>query len=261
MTSARCVDRCRDQPLLGSASTSHWLLVVDQPRPWQSKIQNSLQLAPNWQALCDRWRAEGTPFSLLARSSSQGQVHLFGWHEGVVQQWSAPGGQARAVSPRLLVCTHGSRDACCGSLGVRLAQRLRADLGEVWEVSHLGGHRFAPTLWHLPSWRVYGRLPLEPESGNWEQLRYLRGNAAYSPNLQVLEAHLWEQRQEWPRWIREHEQGYRVLWPDGRDELWTAQLRSRSHRGPLSCRDIPQDVSEGYTSYEVVDSALIGTVS
>ncbi|HLI24909.1 MAG TPA: sucrase ferredoxin, partial [Acidimicrobiales bacterium] len=56
----------------------------------------------------------------------------------------------------VLVCTHGARDRCCGSLGTGLALPLLADpdaLGpgvRVWRTSHTGGHRFAPTALVFP---------------------------------------------------------------------------------------------------------------
>jgi hypothetical protein len=65
-----------------------------------------------------------------------------------------------AVSdPMLLVCTHGRRDRCCAVDGRALARAVAAR-GEpdVWECTHLGGHRFAPTALVLPTGYVYGRL-------------------------------------------------------------------------------------------------------
>ena len=66
----------------------------------------------------------------------------------------------------LLVCTHGSRDACCARLGFAVYARLRNGAAassnggrcRVWRVSHTGGHRFAPTLIDLPDGRYWGRL-------------------------------------------------------------------------------------------------------
>jgi hypothetical protein len=47
----------------------------------------------------------------------------------------------------VLVCTHGRRDRCCGSLGLETLARLGALSSDVrvWRTSHTGGHRFAPT--------------------------------------------------------------------------------------------------------------------
>ncbi|NET38860.1 MAG: sucrase ferredoxin [Cyanothece sp. SIO1E1] len=65
----------------------------------------------------------------------------------------------------LLVCTHGSHDQCCARYGYpfyRQALKIlsESDMGSVrvWQVSHIGGHRFAPTLIDLPTGRYYGAL-------------------------------------------------------------------------------------------------------
>ena len=63
----------------------------------------------------------------------------------------------------VLVCTHGKRDACCGSLGTRLATTLPG-LGagvHVWRTSHTGGHRFAPTALLLPEGTAWAYLDLD----------------------------------------------------------------------------------------------------
>jgi hypothetical protein len=60
----------------------------------------------------------------------------------------------------VLVCTHGNRDACCGSFGTRLVAAL-PDLGagvRVWRTSHTGGHRFAPTAVLLPEGTAWAYL-------------------------------------------------------------------------------------------------------
>ena len=63
----------------------------------------------------------------------------------------------------VLVCTHGTRDTCCGSLGTRLATALPG-LGagvSVWRTSHTGGHRFAPTALLLPEGSAWAYLDLD----------------------------------------------------------------------------------------------------
>ncbi len=68
----------------------------------------------------------------------------------------------------ILVCTHGGRDACCGKFGYPIYETLRykytAEYSglRVWRTSHIGGHRFAPTLIDLPNGHYWGHL--EPES-------------------------------------------------------------------------------------------------
>ncbi len=63
----------------------------------------------------------------------------------------------------LLVCTQGSHDICCGREGSRVAGELaerRPDVS-VRRVSHLGGHRFAPTAMSLPDGRMWGMASAE----------------------------------------------------------------------------------------------------
>ncbi|WP_406298827.1 sucrase ferredoxin [Embleya sp. NBC_00888] len=63
------------------------------------------------------------------------------------------------AEPLILVCTNGKRDRCCAVEGRPLAAALAASLpGAAWEVTHLGGHRFAPTAIVLPQGYLYGRL-------------------------------------------------------------------------------------------------------
>ncbi len=65
----------------------------------------------------------------------------------------------------ILVCTHGSHDVCCSRLGYPLYRELRERYAagsegrlKVWRTSHMGGHRFAPTLMDLPEGYYWGRL-------------------------------------------------------------------------------------------------------
>lgn len=68
-------------------------------------------------------------------------------------------GRSRVVD--VLVCTHGRRDACCGSRGMDLISELKRDPDfgggggnagvRLWRTSHTGGHRFAPTAVVLPA--------------------------------------------------------------------------------------------------------------
>ena len=64
----------------------------------------------------------------------------------------------------ILICTHGNRDRCCGSIAVPLYNQLRRQYTQpneltnsirVWRTSHTGGHRFAPTVIDLPQGRYW----------------------------------------------------------------------------------------------------------
>ncbi|WP_270889153.1 sucrase ferredoxin [Pedococcus sp. 5OH_020] len=70
---------------------------------------------------------------------------------------SMPG--AAAAEPILLLCTNGRRDVCCAVRGRPVALEAWASHpGRVWEASHTGGHRFAPTGVLLPHGATLARL-------------------------------------------------------------------------------------------------------
>lgn len=61
--------------------------------------------------------------------------------------------------PALLVCTNAKRDVCCAVRGRPVALAAAAARpGRVWECSHTGGHRFAPTGVLLPHGQTLARL-------------------------------------------------------------------------------------------------------
>ncbi len=104
----------------------------------------------------------------------------------------------------ILVCTHGMRDKCCAQFGQPFFREAKQQASQghlpnmrIWQVSHMGGHRFAPTAISLPDGRYYGRLSLAvlsaiaTRSGPIEQLRSVyRGWGMLPPALQVLERQL-----------------------------------------------------------------------
>lgn len=69
------------------------------------------------------------------------------------------------LSRDFLICTHGSHDKCCAKYGnpffrqaVFTVEDLSLSHVRVWQSSHFGGHRFAPTMIDFPEARYYGRL-------------------------------------------------------------------------------------------------------
>jgi hypothetical protein len=78
---------------------------------------------------------------------------------------SSPSFGAPAGEPVFLVCTHAKRSACCSRYGMPLARDLAVrHPGQVWETSHVGGHRFAANLVILPHGLYYGPVGLEAAS-------------------------------------------------------------------------------------------------
>jgi hypothetical protein len=65
----------------------------------------------------------------------------------------------RSPVPVLLVCTNSRRDICCALRGRPVALGCSEQRpGRVWECSHTGGHRFAPTGVLLPHGQTFARL-------------------------------------------------------------------------------------------------------
>lgn len=251
----------------------HRLLLVASPRPWKSKIGDGLVLGAWERAILAAWASAGLiSQTLLVQPNEEiGVSRAFGWVDGLVE-FDRGGTLLEAGAPAVpdwLVCCHGSRDACCGKFGPQLVHRIRGDNPQlrVWEVSHLGGHRFAPTAWHLPSWQLFGRLPLNAPPRSWSAQGLtdcLRGHAAFPPALQVL-------RQSSSELVDlvallDGARGFRLLenGPVGAVELerweiesesgqsWTAEMAVTTFCGPQSCRDIPSDGKATSRSYSMV---------
>jgi hypothetical protein len=208
-----CSELSIGMSLTGSASRQACFVVVDCPKPWTSKIQASPHFPTAARAALDSAMERGFSFGLLGRVSAdsprltvyrlfehgpeQDTMVLDDPHlEQRLIQSLEGAGHYQPVEPALFVCTHGTRDRCCGTLGVPLLLAARSiERRNVWEVSHLGGHRFAPTCLALPEWRTFGRVqPADAEAllasldqADAEQCRWLRGHNALSPVAQVLE--------------------------------------------------------------------------
>lgn len=143
-----------------------------------------------------------------------------------------PGGESDPPKHLYAICTHGKRDRCCALRGVALAKAMSQvdDLdGEVWQCSHLGGHRFAATMVYLPHGIHYGRL--QPDDvpdlvaahrrGQLYDLRNYRGQTRLPAAVQAAEA-----------WLREQESDMSLDGPEHlehslRGQRWSARFRSR----------------------------------
>ena len=130
----------------------------------------------------------------------------------------------------IMVCTHGGRDACCGKFGYPFYRALRQRYASprnlrVWRSSHIGGHRFAPTLLDLPEGRYWGHL--DPEAtenlvlrgGPASNLaRFYRGWAGLGTKFEQIAEREILAREGWG-WA-EHPKSGRVLGEDsGRVEV------------------------------------------
>ncbi len=103
------------------------------------------------------------------------------------------------LQPIVLVCTNGRRDACCARFGGPVYDALRAVAPQdVWQTTHLGGHRLAPVIMSLPEGLCFGRLsPAEAVAMHGDRnsaLEHLRGRSAYAPSVQAAECFLLNSR-------------------------------------------------------------------
>jgi hypothetical protein len=100
--------------------------------------------------------------------------------------------------PLFLVCTNGKRDLCCATHGLPVYRALASEPElEVWQTSHVGGHRFAANLVCLPHAFFYGRVKPTTAShlaaayrhGHLD-LEHFRGRGCYPEVVQAAEYYL-----------------------------------------------------------------------
>lgn len=251
--------------IVGTAPREEAYCVVELPKPWPAKVKKVEGLI---QELRDALKArKGEEAKLLATpeipwaSEFEGpRALLFRWDgkqtlclqlpanpksvEEAMRQ--APQGEP---TPLYLVCTHGSRDPCCGLLGVPVYRKL-AEISEreVLQVSHLGGHRFAPVLVAFPEWRFFGHLSLEQLESldrdltqNRPHLQGYRGQGRLKAEMQVVEAALWEQHGETLNTVTKIEGDKEHLLVEalvsGQPVLYEAELGVFKYEGYKSCKD------------------------
>ncbi|WP_026421133.1 sucrase ferredoxin [Actinokineospora inagensis] len=188
-TACSAVSRALDEPFAGSAATATTWLCLEQPGPWgrdalaQSHLDTGLAAE-----LAARARGTGVRVVLIRRPGRHPDRHrpaprhvylahttpgraflrrdVFADAKHLLDLDFAAagagvvGGFGQPVTwPLLLVCTNGRRDLCCAVRGRPVADDLAATHGEaVWECTHIGGHRFAPTGLLLPTGYTYGDL-------------------------------------------------------------------------------------------------------
>lgn len=221
----RCstASRAAEEPLAGTASTVRAFLLLEAPGPWGVQALRDSRLPDG----CRSWlsgleRRLGVRPLLIRRPGRPvyGPVRLFAACTGAERSWVGTRllddpdevcsldvrGLADGPLPSferhdgqlLLVCTHGRHDACCAERGRPFAAALAQEAPEeTWEVSHIGGDRFAANVLELPSGHYYGRL--EPEDAaafvrtvreGRLDLQHLRGRTAHPFAVQAGEVHL-----------------------------------------------------------------------
>ncbi len=199
----------------GSGSSFDGYLGIEVPPPWKSDVTDSKGFSDGLrnavEAACEagafdkftalmpdpEYSREGRARVLYLRRPNPGPFAAYEKLEylvpgkylaSLVTTLAEPGDLSRFEVYRedtsgvrdVLVCTHGSRDICCGKFGYPVYNLLRFKHAarnpglRVWRTSHIGGHRFAPTFLEFPEGRYWGHL----EIGAAEELAARRGSLA-----------------------------------------------------------------------------------
>jgi len=123
-------------------------------RPGRRRVGDVRSVLIGWTAGREPW-LRCAPVS--AASPALTERDLKELAAGITPSFGSP-----AVEPVFLVCTHGRRSTCCARFGAPLAQALAArHPGQIWETTHVGGHRFAANLVILPHGLYYGPVGLD----------------------------------------------------------------------------------------------------
>lgn len=256
------------EPLAGTAAHATTWLLVEEPGAWAPKVLDSPGIAPIREQL-ERWMTDGSPDEVrriqLIRRPGQRRDGERLFYEADVRRETLVCWRGDVAATRipledslLLVCTHGKRDNCCATRGRPVFDALTAVEGnhQVWQTSHLGGHRFAATLLRLPDGYCLGRVqPGDAASvraaldeQRLGDLGRVRGNVKYGGALQCAElaarAHWAELRASAVRAeiLESTERGVRVRVARGDDALEVTVTTTSSGHFAKSCDAEASDV-------------------
>lgn len=191
-TGCAALSEALEEPLVGTSAVARSWLAIEQPGPWGRDALSASHLdAGVARELAALSAGTGVRIVLIRRPGSHPDRHrpvprtVYLAHTAPGRTWlerttvvdpkelldldfaragaGEPGLLGTPVSDRLLlVCTNSRRDVCCALRGRPIAADLAASHGnQVWECTHIGGHRFAPTAVLLPTGYSYGRLTTE----------------------------------------------------------------------------------------------------
>ena len=230
-----CAENSRSlkEDIIGSAPNNEIYVLIECPTPWAESAFDSRCIPLNLKKLKQKITTERMPVNLLLineyHSSKQTKtVLLFKKKQGLSKNYSRLETEVQnleEVAPLvetylnetdlvctdlessirdILICTHGSHDKCCAKYGIPFYRKaletvrsLELTDVRVWQSSHFGGHRFAPTAIDFPEGRYYGVLnqnifgSLLTRTGDINCIREVyRGWGILSIYAQILEREL-----------------------------------------------------------------------
>jgi hypothetical protein len=213
---ARCSDlsRAAGEPLAATAPTAEQWLLVEVPGTWSRDVGAGDGLPRPAQEAVAAWLAR-TPRSRLhflrrprrltdrlvafvvraeEAVSELRRIELATHEDLAIVDFESDGELIEAQL--VLVCGHGSRDACCALRGTAVYGALEGHMADdgLWMSSHQGGHRFAANVLVLPAGIQLGGVDLENAvslasralAGRIELAHY-RGRTCYDPPVQAAE--------------------------------------------------------------------------
>jgi hypothetical protein len=199
-----------DEPLAGTAveSVDRWLL-LEVNDVWAPKALQSEALSGSVRARLAEWlTVPRSRLQLVRRPGRSGRRSLFMVvsSDGRAQRVELDSLEDLAalhldsvphenLEPLVLVCAHGRRDRCCAQFGGAMYRALQSRIGDLWQTSHLGGHRFAACVLSLPDGLMYGRMRPEHaddfvaslHAGELGELDRFRGRTEYDRPTQAAE--------------------------------------------------------------------------
>ena len=281
----------RDEPLTGTASTVRAFLLLENPGPWGDDALRDARLPDGLgEELQARARAARVRVLLIrrpGRRQSSDRLRVFAAYAHHASPWiettllddvhrvhdldveALGAGRSLGLTPHLepvfAVCTHGRHDTCCAERGRPVAAALAVRHQDLaWEVSHIGGDRFAANAVVLPDGLYYGRLDPDTVADVADAhlagrlaLDHLRGRSGLGTSLQVAEIalrrHLGEDRLDAVRFAsRTSEDGVTAAVFTADTRRYAVRIRSArsAERQRLTCS---ASVESAILQHEVLD--------
>ncbi|MGV0026896.1 sucrase ferredoxin [Phormidesmis priestleyi] len=283
-----CAQMSREsgEDIIGSAPNRLMYVLIECPYPWATNEFDSKGVPPNLKALVDDIQQAKLPIRFLLfvgekYEPTRTRVMIFrkpqglisGYHKRefevgtidqvapLLQQYLANKGLEidceETTTQDIFVCTHGSHDKCCAKFGypfyrqaIAMINDLQLGHTQIWQVSHIGGHRFAPTIVTFPDGRYYGTLTnttfraILQRTGDIRCLQAVyRGWGILPKPVQIIEREI-ALYQGW-KWFQ-YQVAYKILSAD--QEIYPMQIELRGQKSGQTLIYIAT-VIEGETSY------------
>lgn len=184
-----------NENLIGTAPSTKIYILIEHKQPWANEAFESKAITQKLRSILNKYR-NSARFLLVCNENTKHKTnvkvmfyvqnnqerfsHAFTLYEAecsnhehvceTIEMYflyhKLPSKTSSTQTRNILICTHGKFDLCCGKYGKpfyiksnEILYKINAHKKvEIWESSHFGGHRFAPTIIDFPDGRYYGRL-------------------------------------------------------------------------------------------------------